>query len=446
MADSAAQDLQPLLAQRDRQIAAVHKISSALSARTSLDELLQETLRVSMECVDAQAGSIILHDPKEDKLIFRYVVGGGAEQLIGLKLDPDHGLCGRAFRTGETIISEDVTQEKEHAAEVGESVHYATRNMVTVPLRSVEGRPIGVMQVLNRREGMFDEHDCEVLGILSIQAATAIETHRLYEAARLAVVANLLGDISHDIKNMITPVQTCAETLDYMMADMFTSLDAGLDEVQAGAEVRGKIDWATATVRTFYPEATEMFLDGSLAVQERVREIADCVKGIVAKPTFEPCNVNDVILKVVKPLEMVGEKRGVKVVSDGLGEVPLTLADQKQIYNAVYNLINNAIPETPEGGQVAVSTEHVAESPLESPAIAIRVADTGRGIPEHVRVKLFSEDAVSTKPGGTGLGTRIVRNVADAHQGKVTVESQEGIGSTFTIYLPVRGAGEPLTE
>lgn len=439
MSDTSADQLRQLLEQRDRQIAAVHEISSALSARTHLDELLQETLRVSMECVYAQAGSIILHDPDKDKLVFRYVVGGGADELIGVELEPDHGLCGRAFQTGETIISEDVTQDEEHAAEVGESVHYATRNMVTVPLRSVEGKPIGVMQVLNREQGMFDEHDCEVLDILSIQAATAIETHRLYEAARLAVVVNLLGDISHDIKNMITPVQTCAETLDFMMADMFQGIDTGLDELRAHVTVREKIEWATGTVRSFYPEATEMFLDGAMAVQERVREIADCVKGIVAEPSFEQINLNDVIVKVVKPLEMVGEKRGVKVVSDDLGEIPLTMADQKQIYNAVYNLINNAIPETPSGGQVAVATRVAQEGPLDGPAIAIEVADTGSGIPEEVRAKLFTDDAVSTKPGGTGLGTRIVKNVADAHQGAVTVDSEVDVGSTFTIYIPIRG-------
>ncbi len=435
-AEGRVRELEHLLEQRDRQIEAVHKITTALSARTDLGELLQETLRVSLECVSANAGSIILYDPEKDKLVFRYVVGEKADELVGFEMAPDEGLCGQAFRSGETIISEDVTQDKQHAAEVGERIAYQTRNMVTVPLKSVEGKPLGVMQVLNRDEGMFDEHDCEVLAILSAQAATALETHRLYEEARLAVVVNLLGDISHDIKNMITPVQTCAETLDYMLKDMFEGLDAALAEAGDNAVLREKAEAAMAAVREFYPEATEMFLDGAAAVQDRVREIADCVKGIVAEPQFEPTNVNDVILKVVKPLEIVAERRGVKLVTDDLGELPECMADQKQLYNAIYNLVNNAIPETPEGGQVAVRTWAEDDGEFEGGTIFIQVADTGRGMPEAVRAKLFTEDAVSTKPGGTGLGTRIVKNVVEAHGGKISVESQEGHGSTFTMRLP----------
>jgi signal transduction histidine kinase len=125
----------------------------------------------------------------------------------------------------------------------------------------------------------------------------------------------------------------------------------------------------------------------------------------------------------------------------GLGDVPLVDLDKKRIYNALYNLVGNAIPETPQGGTVAIRTAVVTDDTGEE-RLQIEVADTGRGMPEHVRARLFSEQAVSTKVGGTGLGTRIVKNVVDAHRGTITVESQEGVGTTFRIRLPMRQPGK----
>jgi signal transduction histidine kinase len=72
------------------------------------------------------------------------------------------------------------------------------------------------------------------------------------------------------------------------------------------------------------------------------------------------------------------------------------------------------------------------------PWLEVQVADTGRGMPEHVRERMFTDSAVSTKPGGTGLGTRIVKNVVDAHHGRIRVDSEPGEGTTFTIHIPMR--------
>lgn len=427
-----------------RELAAIHKITTALSSQIKLADLVQQALEVSMETVGAAAGSVLLYDPERDELVFRYVVGEKADELTGIGLAPSRGICGEVFTSGEPKISEDVSKDTQHAREVAEQIHYETRNMVTVPLKSAQGAPIGVMQILNKAEGDFDEEDLEVLTIMGQQAATAIETARLHEQARLAVVVNLMGDISHDIKNMVTPVQTAAQTLEVALADMFEGLDGALD--QAGDQDRETLDrvrQATDFMREFYPEAIEMFLDGSAQVQERVREIADCVKGIVAEPAFKMHSVNDIAEKVAKPLRLVAEKSGVRLRTDELGDVPQTLLDEKQLYNALYNLVNNAIPETPEGGEISVRSSAVTEGEFpQGSYVLVEVADTGGGMPPEIRESLFTDAAVSTKPGGTGLGTRIVKNVVDAHDGTIEVESEPGQGTTFYLKLPLRTAAE----
>lgn len=436
--------LQRQVALLSKQINAVHSIASAFSSKIDLDELLRETLRVSLDTVGAGAGSIILYDPEKRKLVFRYVLPEGSAALLGLEMDPgDESIASSVFKSGEVRISEDVTKERDHKSDVGERIDYHTRNMVTAPLKSRDGDPIGVMQVLNKLDGQFNEDDCELLEILSAQAATVLENARLAEEARLAVVVKLLGDISHDIKNMVTPVQTCAQTLEMMFEDMFGGIDAAVGKhADADPEMVEELNEAVEMLREFYPDAVGMLLSGSAQVQDRVREIADCVKGIVAEPTFEWQDVSGIAARVYQPLSMVADKGGVTLGLDAPDDLPPAPVDQKQIYNMIYNLVNNAIPETPEGGSVTIRLRAIPDGVFpDGKCIVIEVADTGGGMPEEVRAKLFTDDAISTKPGGTGLGTRIIGNVVEAHGGTIGVESEIGQGSTFTVRLPLEREG-----
>jgi Signal transduction histidine kinase len=199
------------------------------------------------------------------------------------------------------------------------------------------------------------------------------------------------------------------------------------------------MDGALREFEAFFVEAVQMIEEGSAQIQERMREISDAVKGVIAEPRFEPTDVKEVTEKVLRALKPVAQRQGVELRLEVQGELPLVLLDPKRIYNALYNLVNNAIPETPPGGSVTVRIYVCPEGEFpDGNYLGIEVADTGRGIPEEVRKWLFTDKAISTKPGGTGLGTRIVKNVVDAHGGKIWVESELGKGSTFFIRLPLR--------
>ena len=429
-------ELERTIQERDEQIHAIHRITSALSGIVRQQDLIREALEVSLELVDAGAGSIILYDEDKDRLVFTHVVGPTADQLLGMELAPDQGIAGAVFASGELRISEDMTAEEEHDRRVGEQVEYITMNMVTVPLKSVEGEPIGVMQVLNKSDGIFGEADVDILAILGAQIASAIETSRLHEKARLAEVVQFIGHISHDVKNMVTPVQTGAETLQFMLEDMFARLDPIC--LDAGGDVAKQVAEAVSEVRDFYSEMLGIIVDGSTNVQDRTKELSDCIKGMISKPSFAPLRLDALAQRVVGPLGLVAESCAVKLEWDASdGPVKVT-ADEKQLYNAIYNLANNAIQACAEGDTVTVRTGLSAEGEWpEGNYAMVQVADTGSGIPDHVREKLFTDDAISTKPGGTGLGTRIIGDVVRSHDGVIEVESVVGSGTTMTVKLPL---------
>ena len=233
-------------------------------------------------------------------------------------------------------------------------------------------------------------------------------------------VVRLLGDISHDIKNLLTPVVSGAELLESEIAEMVERLPE-MEAVKAQASHK------------LCDEVIAMLRDTAGRLQERTKEIADYMKGVSSVPRFGPCRIATVVDSVFKTLRLVAEEKGIVLSSEGLELLPVIQADEHRLYNAFYNLINNAIPEVPSGGSITVQGKHEPERR----SLYLSVRDTGRGMSSAVCKSLFTADAISLKVGGTGLGTKVVKDVIDAHGGQITVDSQEGMGTVFHIRLPL---------
>ena len=143
-------------------------------------------------------------------------------------------------------------------------------------------------------------------------------------------------------------------------------------------------------------------------------------------------------------LHILADERGVALRTEGLGNLPVIRADESRLFNAIYNLVNNAIPEVPSGGSVTVQ----GRTDASGKKVVLSVIDTGKGMSPEVRDSLFTYQAISRKIGGTGLGTKIVKDVVDAHGGNIRVESTQGVGTAFHITLSVEGppANSPRTS
>ncbi|MGC8666644.1 MAG: ATP-binding protein [Chthonomonadales bacterium] len=412
-----------------REMAAVHAISRHLSSTLDLEDRLRDILNVSIEAVQAEAGTIYLHRPADDTLEFRYVVGPSASRsLFGMAIPASTGIAGLVFRSGEGCIINDLDAAGAHRRDFGEGIGLVTRNMVTVPLKFSMGQAVGVMQILNSNRGNFDASDLETLEIIAAIAAAAIENAHLYRRAQLAAVAHAVGDLSHDLKNKLAPIAGWVDTLRPMMDAMFDAPGGELPDADA-----------VQAVREFYGEAFDTINQQIVDIQDYCKLIGDAIKGVVAQPRLEAHDLNAVIERQLAGLDHEAARRNVRIVR-GLGAVPTALFDRSQIERAVYNLVNNALPETPEGGTITVRTA-VAQDRAFGEMIVIEVADTGRGMPTDVLEGILRGEARSGKVGGTGLGTRIVANAAAAHHGRFEGESREGAGTCFRLALPLRRPG-----
>jgi signal transduction histidine kinase len=151
---------------------------------------------------------------------------------------------------------------------------------------------------------------------------------------------------------------------------------------------------------------------------------------------LEPLHLNALADDVVAAMAPLAQTRGVRL-ERGTGDPWLVVeADQSRLTRLLVNLVDNGLKHTPHGGVVTVSVSQTAREAL------LLVNDTGEGIaPEHLP-HLFErfyrvDSARSRTDGGTGLGLAISKWIAEAHRGRIEVESQPGRGTTFTVRLPL---------
>jgi len=152
-------------------------------------------------------------------------------------------------------------------------------------------------------------------------------------------------------------------------------------------------------------------------------------------PPREPVLVNLIMAEAVERMRAAADQRDVKIILDEPDPPVAVLGDRRQLVSALYNLLENAVKFSYEGGNVRCSGEVVDGE------VRLEVEDHGIGIPTRDLERIFErfyrvDQGRSRSTGGTGLGLSIVRHVAANHQGRVEVDSREGEGSTFRLILP----------
>ncbi|HXZ83606.1 MAG TPA: ATP-binding protein [Acidimicrobiales bacterium] len=159
-------------------------------------------------------------------------------------------------------------------------------------------------------------------------------------------------------------------------------------------------------------------------------------------PPREPVLVNLVMAEAAERVRSAAEQRGVEIKLEEPSPPVAVLGDRRQLTSALYNLLENAVKFSYEGGVVEFTGR------VESDEVVLAVADKGLGIPTRDLERIFErfyrvDHGRSRSTGGTGLGLSIVRHVANSHHGSVHVDSREGEGSIFTLRLPLQGKTVP---
>jgi signal transduction histidine kinase len=408
-----------LLLGAQRELEAARRISEVLFESPHSDEAIERALDTAVAVVDADGGSILIARAETRELVFRHSTGSKPVPS-GTAIPWDKGIAGHVFQTGEPVIIDDVTRDTRHFKGIDRASAFQTKDMIATPLKRWNGETIGVLEVLNKRGRRFDGNDLQLLLIVSAISASAIERARLNEEAKLAEVAKLFGDISHDIKNLLTPVVYSTDVLEDLLERLHERVPAAERPALERAYGNGRKLLGTLAI-------------AGGRIQDRLKEFSDCIIGISTAPKFGPCRLAGIVQEVFSALGAPAEQQGIALRSRGLEELPEIAADDGRLFNAFYNLVNNALSAVPAGGSITVA----GDPDPAGGGVRIAVADTGRGMPPEVARTLFTGTHTSRKRLGSGIGTRIVKDAVDAHGGRIEVASEVGAGTTFTVFLPL---------
>ena len=235
---------------------------------------------------------------------------------------------------------------------------------------------------------------------------------QLARSRRLATVGQLAAGVAHEINNPLATITTCAE--------------ATLRNIRKFA--------ATAAI----PEESR---DWSFYLEEIVRQTLRCkeiTRGLLdlsrqRRAHRLPCDINDMAAQCARLAEDRIQTSAVKVTVSLDEEVGEVATDAVMVRQVLDNLISNAIDALGESGEITVSTHRVGER------VAIEVADTGHGISPEMLVRIFDPFFTTKDQGkGSGLGLAISYTLAEALGGALTVESKQGAGSRFRLWIPRR--------
>lgn len=229
--------------------------------------------------------------------------------------------------------------------------------------------------------------------------------HRMQQADKLAIMGELLASIAHEIKN---PLGIIIGRLDII-----------------GLEMEGMSPETLAEdMGTIYQQAN------------RVKQIIDHLLRMARPepPQFKPVFMNAVVTDSLAMVRKTLAERGIAVATDLDPDLPAIPADAIQMQQVLLNLILNARDAMEQGGALTITSQI---NPDDAGEIRVTVADTGEGIaPEQLKLLFSSFHTTKLSKGGTGLGLAVCRRILRAHQGRITADSQLGVGTRMFLHLP----------
>jgi signal transduction histidine kinase len=420
---------------RARSLGLIHEVVQQVIGLHNMQEMAQITADLLAQYFGYELAAVVFEE-SEQRQIIQGLGGkhaGALRQLAGVRdLSLHTGITGYVFSTGESLLVNDTRQDARYEPLPG----WDAASEICVPLRDTE-RVFGIIDIESSQPNSFTSNDLlaieSLAGILSavisssdqyrhlqetvrqlrqtqielkarMDAQRAAE-NRLVQAAKLAAVGEMAAGIAHELNNPLTTVTGFTELV--------------LDELPAGAQHRTELEMVQREARRAI-DVVRRLLDFSRQ-GERSRSRAD---------------LNEIVEDVVALTHHLIQTSGVQLILEQGGDLPWVSVDRNQLKQVLLNLIHNALQAMPTGGSLYLSTQAAARD--ERSWVTIAVRDTGIGISAKDMDRVF-EPFFTTKGdrGGTGLGLSVTYGIVTDHGGIIDVDSQPGVGSTFTVWLPI---------
>ncbi len=379
-------------------VQATQTVNSSLKLDRVLELILQEAMRITF----AERGTIYLIDEATNEIWSRIIAG---DEISEIRQPIGKGISGYVAQIGETVNISNPYEDVRFNPEFDQRSGFKTKNILCMPMKNREDKIIGVFQLINKRHGAFDfdQEDESFLKAFSLNAAIAVENSRLAQEMvqneRLSAVGRMAGTIVHDIKNPMSTIRLYAQVLKKKTGD---------------EEASNLVDEITKQIDRLVNMA---------------QEVLDFSKG-VTQMNIQPVMFGDFLSGVLTFLDKDFERKHIKLRVEN-GYDGLIELDPDKITRVILNIGSNAADAMPDGGDFTFRAQ------ADKDTLTMGLRDTGTGIPEEVRRKIYEPFFSYGKKTGTGLGMAIVKKVIDEHRGTIEIKSEMGSGTEMIIRLPL---------
>ncbi len=395
------------------------EVSSTLHVSTVSSIALDAALRLSY----ATAGFIALKEDEGLRVVQAF--GNYKRVQYGEILDTSSGILHRAVVNQRPELILDVSTDPDYVPDLPDTVA-----LMAVPLISRD-TVIGIMNLETKKTEHFDNDSFNFVQILSNRIALALDNATLHNDVKnqleelqqlyqqVSQLEQLKTDMiriaSHDLRNPVHVMRGYLEML-------------RIDEDEKLAPYRDYL----ANMRYAVKRMDKMLRD--ILSLERIEQMAQQNDG--EGETFDFVEQVEVAFQEYET-QAIYRKQTFILETNNLSNVR-AMGDVAQIYEAMTNLISNALKYTPEGGRVTIKLS------VDENQLAFEVEDTGFGIPIEMQARLFqpffrAKTKETRDIEGTGLGLHLVQNIIERHSGKMIFRSTYGKGSTFGFHLPIIG-------
>ena len=412
-----------------RELQVLGEVGQALSSTLDIETVLSTIASRASQLARTDSCTVYEWDERTETLVLRVTHNLDDEVVAVARRSPirrGEGVGGRMAITLEPIQIPDIAAEGAYAGPLRDVLlQTGTRGLLGVPLLR-EGRLIGGLTVTRKTPGEFPAEVVDLLKTFASQSALAIQNARLFQEiedkGRQLEQADrhkseFLANMSHELRTPLNAIIGYSEMLQEDAADLgaeqFTD---DLKKINAAGKHLLELINAVLDLSKIEAGKMELYLE-SFDVPSLVHDIAAVIQPLAAK--------NSNRLDVQCP-DTVGTMR----------------ADLTKVRQALFNLLSNACKFTDQG-MITLAVAREATDGRET--MVFHVTDTGIGMTSEQLAKLFEAfsqaDAATTRRyGGTGLGLALSRRLCRMMGGDVTVESESGRGSTFTVRLPAEVA------
>jgi len=296
------------------------------------------------------------------------------------------------------------------------------RSVMVAPLRA-RGRVLGAVTFIAVESGRrYSGSDLTLATELANHAALAVDNARLYQQAREAVQARdrVLATVSHDLRTPLTTIRGMAQVL------------------------LRRVDRCSALSAPQVMERLSLLDRAAAQMSSLMDDILDLARIEAGRPLELHTRTTSLIELVTQTVDRIREENGAHLLAiEADSEDPTGDWDARRLERVLRNLLRNATKFSPEGSAIVVRVRTVEDELPAEPWAEVAVSDQGIGIPALQQPLIFARRFDRNTPGQPGymlpdIGLAGARQIAEQHGGTLTVVSEEGRGSTFTLRLPAK--------